>query len=323
MKKLEDKIYDAYYSENDTVFRKKVRERVHWVCSNTTGFSILDIGCSQGITSIILGREGKNVKGLDISENAINDAKANLKKEEYETQECVSFERANFMLKTFDEEFDSIILGEVLEHITDIESFFNKAVSLLRDKGRLIITTPFGINDFPDHKRTFYLKDFLLLQNNEAVISELKFFGKWIGVIYERKSSGNILSIDDSLLQQFEETVYDIERSYINNENKLKKKITLLSDELNNNKMVKAKFINGPDEITKLKDLYHQEKLQKAQLQKELIEVYQKEEKVLKDYKQILENSESLLKRYNNLKNSKLGKLTTKYWNIRKGKRSK
>ena len=78
MAKHDDKIYDAYYSEKNTLFKKKVRERVHWICSNATGEFVLDIGCSQGIAPIILGREGKNVLGIDISENAINDALANL-----------------------------------------------------------------------------------------------------------------------------------------------------------------------------------------------------------------------------------------------------
>lgn len=325
MKKLEDKVYDAYYSENDTIFRKKVRERVHWICSNTSGTNILDIGCSQGITSIILGREGKRVKGVDLSETAISEATENLAKEEAITQECISFEQGNFMLKEFEGNFDSVILGEVLEHITDIRSFFNKAVSLTKNGGRIIITTPFGINDFPDHKRTFYIKDFLELQNEKASITQVKFFGKWIGVIFEVESQIDHQILDNQLLEDFEESIYELERVYINNENKNKKKISQLISEKNENAEIK-KANHGEaaqEEIKNLTDLYNNEKLEKAQLQKELIEQYHKEEKLLKDYKKLLDEAKIIEMRYNNLRTSKLGKLTTKYWDIRRRKRRK
>ncbi len=322
MGKFEDKIYDAYYSEKDSVFRKKVRERVHWVCSKTYGEKVLDIGCSQGITSIILGREGKHVRAVDISEQAINDAKENLGKEEIDTQKCVTFERANFMLMDIEEKFDTVILGEVLEHITDVRSFFNKAVSLMKEHGELIITTPFGINDFPDHKRTFYLKDFLTLQSENLKLKEIKFFGKWIGVIYGKNVDvEERVELDLSLLERFENAVFDIERNAINNENKLRKRISNNKDLIQEDSKKSEKEIFAV-ELAEIKELYNQEKLEKAHLQKELIDQYTKEETLLKNYDQLYENMVSLQKRYNNLKNSKLGKLTTKYWNIRKGKRS-
>lgn len=314
MEKLADKIYDAYYSEKDTLFRKKVRERVHWICSNATGEYILDIGCSQGITSIILGREGKNVIGIDISENAINDAKANLEIEEKETKELVKFQRGNFMLERFDQKFDTVILGEVLEHITDIKAFFDKAVSLLNEGGKLIVTTPFGINDFPDHKRTLYLRDFFKLQNDIAVISKVKFFGKWVGIIYHQDENAEPLNLSDELWEKFEESIYELERSYINNENKLKKIIK------KNTTLKNEEIVNTIDneEYRNIEKLYHQEKLEKAKLQKELIEQYNKEEKLIKELEVISNQYRSLEKRYQNLKNSKLGRLTTKYWSLKK-----
>lgn len=316
MAKHDDKIYDAYYSEKNTLFKKKVRERVHWICSNATGEFVLDIGCSQGIAPIILGREGKNVLGIDISENAINDALANLEIEEKETQQLVEFRKGNFMLENFDRKYDTVILGEVLEHITDIEAFFNKAVSLLENNGKLIVTTPFGINDFPDHKRTLYLRDFFNLQNEQAIISSVKFFGKWIGVIYQKNENEEPLVLTDELWEAFEESIYQLERSYINNESKLKKNISKSStttSEKNDNKI--------EEELQAVNKLYHQEKLEKASLQRELIEQYNKEEKLLKEFEQLSKDHRLLEKKYNNLKNSKLGKLTTKYWSLKKKRR--
>lgn len=313
MARLDDKIYDAYYSEKNTLFKQKVKERVHWICSHATGQYILDIGCSQGISSIILGREGKNVLGIDISENAINDAKTYLELEEKETQELVEFRKGNFMLEEFDRKFDTVILGEVLEHITDITSFFNKAITLLENEGILIVTTPFGINDFPDHKRTLYLRDFFNLQNNDAVISKVKFFGKWIGVIYQKRENSEPLELTNDLWERFEESIYQLERMYLNNEKKIKNSMSP------NDKQMED---NVEDEIQELKKLYHQEKLEKASLQKELIEQYYKEEKLLREFEELSKQYKLIEKNYNNLKNSKLGRLARKYWSFKK-KRSK
>src|SRR5690625_2644204 len=139
MDEIKDNIYDAYYSKMGEEFGKKVRERIHWITQNVKGTDILDVGCSQGITSILLGREGKNVLGLDVSTSAIEDAKKYLALEESDTQECVAFEKNNFFLKHFDKQYDTVILGEVLEHITDINTFFLKAVKLTKDEGRIIV----------------------------------------------------------------------------------------------------------------------------------------------------------------------------------------
>ena len=55
------------------------------------GKNILDIGCSQGITSITLGKIGKTVLGIDISEKAITDAKRQLNKENKSVKQKVKF----------------------------------------------------------------------------------------------------------------------------------------------------------------------------------------------------------------------------------------
>ena len=87
MKKPLDRITEAYYNEMGDSFARKVRERIHWVCENAKGEEILDIGCSQGITSILLGREGKKVLGIDLLEESIQYANKSLATEEKATKE--------------------------------------------------------------------------------------------------------------------------------------------------------------------------------------------------------------------------------------------
>ncbi|WP_062320411.1 hypothetical protein [Halolactibacillus sp. JCM 19043] len=61
MKAITDSIYDAYYYKFGKTFGNEVRERIHWIAKEAKGKSMLDIGCSQGILSILLAREGKKV----------------------------------------------------------------------------------------------------------------------------------------------------------------------------------------------------------------------------------------------------------------------
>ena len=46
MKKNHDKITDAYYGAFGTELMDSSRERIHWICANAKGETILDIGCS-------------------------------------------------------------------------------------------------------------------------------------------------------------------------------------------------------------------------------------------------------------------------------------
>ncbi|UOK57815.1 hypothetical protein MGI18_26475 [Bacillus sp. OVS6] len=54
-----DRVNEAYYGALGTDFSKKTRERINWIVTHVLGSKVLDIGCSQGINAILLGREGK------------------------------------------------------------------------------------------------------------------------------------------------------------------------------------------------------------------------------------------------------------------------
>jgi cyclopropane fatty-acyl-phospholipid synthase-like methyltransferase len=241
MKKPLDRITEAYFGEMGEAFSEKVRSRVHWVCENAKGESVLDVGCSQGITSILLGREGKKVIGVDLLQESIDYANEMLAKEEEATKESVEFRTANFMQTDFGSQtFDSIIFGEVLEHITDPERFINKALTLLNTNGSLIITLPFGINDYFDHKKTYYLVDLLKFSNENGVIQEIKFFGKWVGAVLKRKGDeSSTVSVNNELISRLEDTFYTVERDLLqqikNRDQKIKSyedKIKVLSADI-------------------------------------------------------------------------------------------
>jgi cyclopropane fatty-acyl-phospholipid synthase-like methyltransferase len=157
-----DQVNLRYYGlVNSEASHEATRFRVHWICKQASGRSVLDVGCSQGITSILLGREGFQVTGIDLEETSINYANEELKKESALVQENVKFllNDASLLDKSFGK-FDTVILGEVLEHFAHPHKLLTKLYLLLNNKGNIIITVPFGYHPFHDHKQTFYIGNF-------------------------------------------------------------------------------------------------------------------------------------------------------------------
>lgn len=243
---------EAYYNEMGSQFGEKVRDRIHWICEQAKGEKILDVGCSQGITSILLGREGKQVLGIDLLQESIDFAKQALEKEEEITQKYVDFVAANFMDYDFqDEKFDSIIFGEILEHVSDPGRFITKASTLLSENGQIIVTVPFGINDYFDHKKTYYLKGLLDLQIDSLLIKDIEFFGKWIGITLIPKSEKtDSIEMDSILLKRLESSFYDIERDLLERLANSKQQYTMLQK---TNSETNEKLKKATNEIDRLK----------------------------------------------------------------------
>ncbi len=338
MKKPIDRISQAYFDELGTTFGQKVRNRINWICGEVKGPNVLDVGCSQGIVSILLGREGKNVLGIDLLEESIEYANSALESESKPTKELVSFVNANFITYPYgDKKFDTIIFGEILEHLTNPKDFLAHAKELLADDGKVIVTVPFGVNDYFDHKKTYYLSSVLDLADSELNITEIKFFGKWIGAIFKVNPSDEEVTFNKELLIRSEKVFEEIERSTNKETNKLKKRVQELEkqneeykQQMSNLEAVKTSSVAQlTEEIDRLKEITEnsisddkkrlesatqaliEEKKAKIILQQELIDTYKYEEKLLKSYKK-------LSKKYDALSRSKLGKMAVNYWKFKK-----
>lgn len=154
-----DRVNDAYYDRLSERMGRRTRERINWMCAQCRGGTVLDIGCSQGITSILLGREGFRALGIDIMEEAIDFARGELEAEPDEVRGRVTFERLDLMSMPVGEGYDNVILGEVVEHQTSAARFLEVAQRHVAPGGRMIVTVPFGLHPFPDHKCTVYPGD--------------------------------------------------------------------------------------------------------------------------------------------------------------------
>lgn len=209
---MNDRVTEAFYGAMGERLQENTRKRLFWICERAKGEFILDIGCSQGICSILLGREGFNVIGIDMDSQAIAFAQGELQKEERSTQEKVCFLTQNFMDYEASKQADTIILSEILEHLTHPDKVLQRALAMLRDHGTMIVTLPFGVNDYPDHKHTYYLQDAYKLLSDCSSIREIEIFGKWIGFLCEKSGQPSI-PIDDELVDRVEAAIENTERS--------------------------------------------------------------------------------------------------------------
>ncbi len=160
-----DRINELYAGQIFSLETQKLcRERVHWMCRQVRGDKVLDIGCSQGIVSLLLGREGFDCTGIDYEKNSIDFARTELEKEEETVRKRVRFELVDATTLPFEAEtFDTVMLGEILEHLTNPGRVLKEARRVLKKEGTAVITVPFGLNNAPDHKMTYYPASFLEL----------------------------------------------------------------------------------------------------------------------------------------------------------------
>ena len=118
-----DRIDEAYNGLMGEAFQRKTRERLHWMCSKVDGSEVLDVGCSQGVLARLLAPYGKSVVALDINPDAIAYAKGKISELDSSVRERICYQCANFMDFKSDGKFDTVVMGEVLEHLAAPEHF--------------------------------------------------------------------------------------------------------------------------------------------------------------------------------------------------------
>ena len=351
--KSSDKVTEAYFGSMGESFAKKTRERIHWICSQVQGDYVLDVGCSQGITEFLLAREGKTVIGIDIDQSAINYAINALENESDSVRKRISFLNISIFDYVTDKLFDTIILAEVLEHISTSDDLLKKISSMLKPEGTLIITVPFGINNYHDHKKTYYLFNLLNEIDGYVKLKDVKFFGKWIGLVTV-KAEGECRYSFSELASMLEEAVYSLEQMWLdkideqtNLINQLNCRLDKVKEELAEIRSKSAaESVRINIEYEKMREEYEKLKLDYEKMVKKnqecfelnekykmviesknnaLLERLESEEKTLEEYKATVLRFNHLeakyahiCKKYELLSKSKLGRLTLNYWKYRK-----
>lgn len=219
-----DKIAELYLGRAGSAFSagamEEARERIGWMCEQARGGSILDAGCSQGITALLLARAGRRALGVDPDPEAIAHARRML------ADEAAGLDgRLEYLLGDLDHpdldgrRFSTAIAGEVIEHLADPGRFLRRLHQLLEPGGTAIITTPFALTSHKDHHQIFFLSSFHRLVAPLFATRELVVRCKKIRFAGIRRDA--ILDSDDpepeiraDLLRRTEEAILDLERSY-------------------------------------------------------------------------------------------------------------
>ncbi len=177
-----DRVNELYYRRIfDKGDQETCRQRIHWMVGQAKGKRVLDIGCSQGIASILLGRAGHEVVGVDVDPKAVEYASAELEKEPEPVRNSVTFQRIEPGPLPFDDaSFDTVLFGEVIEHLAHPEQVLRDLRRVLTDDGRIVLTTPYGLHPHPDHLQTFYLTNFLELVGKAFSTCHLSVYHKYI-----------------------------------------------------------------------------------------------------------------------------------------------
>ncbi len=202
-----DKIYEAYHGSMGAKFQEITRNRIAWIVDNAIDKKdIIDIGCSQGITTFLLAEEGKNVLGIDIQPEAIEYAENLLNTEYSHLSQNIEFICSDFEKYEAVKKYDCIIATEVIEHLKNPNSFVKKMNTTLNENGKIIISVPFGVNNHPDHFTTFYLTSLYEMISEYFDILSLDYHGHWIGLIASHKGSvKNPYTINNEQIKALEE----------------------------------------------------------------------------------------------------------------------
>ena len=152
----------------------RLRRRIDWMADEAHGPRVLDVGCSEGILEVLLARRGIEVTGVDINADALDFARGLLTEEPDEVRE-----RVELVHGTAEEagqspgSFDTVVLGETLEHVHDPAALLDESLRPLREGGQVVITTPFGYHPHEDHHQTFCLSDFIALMWPRCALESL------------------------------------------------------------------------------------------------------------------------------------------------------
>ncbi len=126
---------------------------------------VLDLSCGSGYGSYFLRHGCQYVEGIDIDIDAINYARKN-----YKLPNLIfnSFDFEKFRITRKRENiFDVVIMLESVEHFNNAENVIIKISKILKPAGKLLLTTPEGIDDenliHNDHKHEFGRKELLKL----------------------------------------------------------------------------------------------------------------------------------------------------------------
>ncbi len=181
-KQKRDKSWSRYYSP-DYIHYSKLRRRVSWIEERIIGPKILDVGCGPGIVCHLVSEREDIVEihGLDLQDDMIIQARSNV------TSNKASFHCGFAEHLPFENDyFDTVIMGEVLEHVFREKEAIADASRVLKPGSRIIVTVPNDGRLSFGHIRSFDKDSLTKLLVSHFVIKEAINMDNFLAYVGER-----------------------------------------------------------------------------------------------------------------------------------------
>ena len=196
-----------------------LRRRIDWMVDQARGPRLLDVGCSEGILGVLLARRGMDVTGIDVDSDALDFARELLAHEAGEVRGQVELVHGDFMrTRQVAGPFDTVVMGDLLECVDDPGAVLDRGLEYLRHGGRVIVTTPFGVNPREDRRRTSSLTDIVDLLRPRVELEQLTVEDghiRFVGRLsedpqdsWQRLDTDAILSMTDAALAALNSELY-------------------------------------------------------------------------------------------------------------------
>jgi malonyl-CoA O-methyltransferase len=108
---------------------------VHAALGDVRGLNVLDLGCGTGRHSLWLSAAGAIVTGADFSEGMLNEAR---RKAGADAVRFIDHDLHRPL--PFEAEFDVVVSGLVLEHLSDLNHFFGEVYRVLKQNGKAVVS---------------------------------------------------------------------------------------------------------------------------------------------------------------------------------------
>ena len=198
-----------------------LRRRIDWMAGESRGPRVLDVGCSEGILEVLLARRGLDVTGVEVNPDALDFARELLAQEPDEARARARLIHGDFIEgRPVTGLFDTVVLGEILEHLHDPGALLDRSLEHLRPGGRVVITTPFGLHPHEDHHQTFGLTDAIDLLKPRLGLEQIsiedgyiRFVGRLSSdseVSWRRLDADAVLSMTDAALIASQTKLYEM-----------------------------------------------------------------------------------------------------------------
>lgn len=142
-----------YFTEQSITTRKHVIPFINQSIEINNNTSVLEIGCGEGGNLVPFAELGCKMVGVDLNKNKINNAinfyadKKYKNKPQFITTDIYDWKTS--------EQFDIVMLRDVLEHIHNQEHFLNYVKKFLKPQGKLFLGFPPWQNPYGGHQQIF------------------------------------------------------------------------------------------------------------------------------------------------------------------------